>query len=395
MAPTFESKESTGSSPPALLAPGGQFFPWLVAPKNMASLHSLARSPCTTSLPSNQHAMTSSSSSSPPPIQSPSDYMVGVTIGEGAFGNVLFGVHKLSHTKVAIKVVLKLHVQHSSIIQEQRILSQCNDSPFIVKLYASFHDDQCLYLVMELCGQRGTLQHAMDSFFPTKNKEWKQQIVVAYYTSQILQALEYLHFQQNVIHADLKPANILLSESGQVKLCDFGSAIIMNDNTTTTTVPRGTADYAAPELIRNQTEDISPAVDVWSLGCIVVGMWNTSNGEGGATTSPFHAESDALCIDKIMKYAKEYNNDDNQVQWKDIPSEWNGFVKQLLHPNPVQRGDAKSIQSQYRELLQNDNVNTDNAPYLPPRPSWWNGAQSTTTPMMRDGSQGWTAFVMD
>lgn len=363
--------------------------------------------------------------STPPQLQSPSDYMVGATIGEGSFGNVVIGMHKGSKLRVAIKVLLKHDVEKRPslrhvIVQEQRILAQCNEeSPFIVSLYASFHDTQCLYLVMELC-ERGTLTQAICSYRNDNNKlkndkEWRTR-VVSYYVHQIVQALEYLHFQQHVIHADLKPDNILISNNEKkngptVKLCDFGSAILLtptnNSNSSdgnehvissypssSAIIPRGTAEYAAPELIRNDA-NMTPAIDLWSLGCIVICMMNDDY--GGA--SPFHAQSDALCIDKIMTYCKQYNEHDyyNDEVWKDVAVEWKCLVKQLLHPDPLQRGNSKTIQSQYTQLWQtsNTNVNEDDTTtqrYLPPRPSWWNEAQSTP---MRDGSQGWTAFVID
>lgn len=313
------------------------------------------------------------------------DYMVGIAIGQGAFGTVLYGRHKVSQKPVAIKVILRHSLQkhpflQQAILQEQLILQRCNDSPYIVSLYASFLDDECLYLVLEL-GTRGTLQHAIDSYL-NDNSSCTSDIVTCY-TSQLMQALEYLHYQQDVIHGDLKPENVLLCENGTLKLCDFGSAIDMKTTGIEYNVPRGTVDYTAPEVVVRNTRDVSPAMDLWSLGCIVVCMWTG--------TCPFHAASDALAIDKIMKYCDEYNREMNKVS-KQIPAEHKGLVTQLIHPDATKRGDIHSIQSQYKNLLiQNEK---DMPPYLPPRPDWWNEVQSETT-HLRDGSQGWTAFVMD
>ena len=122
-------------------------------------------------------------------------------------------------------------------------------------------------------------------------------------------------------------------------------------------------------------------MDLWSLGCVVVCLWTGS--------SPFHAPSDALAIDKIMEYCNEYCDSGESVVCKHVPVEYRGLVTQLIHPDPSKRGDIQTIESRYKEL-------GEEAPpsYLPPRPDWWNEVQSKTT-LLRDGSQGWTAFVMD
>jgi len=329
----------------------------------------------------------------PTQLSSPSDYMVGVAIGEGAFGNVLYGKHKSSQTEVAIKVIPKLSVEkHPSLLyavkQERTILTQCNESPYIISLYASFHDEQCLYLVME-CATRGTLQDAIVTCCCCSNNTngWKTQ-VVPYYTRCLLHALEYLHVSQNVIHADLKPPNILITETGTLQLCDFGSAIQLNSGNggdsdkegQASYMPRGTADYAAPELIRGDNNTITPAVDLWSLGCVVFCMLKCE--------SPFHAESDALCIDKIIKYAKDHDCESDNVLFKDISSEYKPLLKQLLHPDPSKRGDANTLQSDCNIL-----PNTpEDSNFLPPHPTWWNEAQSCP---MRDGNQGWAVYLAE
>ena len=319
-----------------------------------------------------------------PHLSSPSDYMVGVTIGEGAFGHVLYGRHKQTQLDVAIKIILKLAVEKNpsiltSILQERNILTRCNDNPHIVSLYASFHDEQCLYLVME-CATRGTLQSVIKECSRDTTTTW----VVPYYTHQLLQALEYLHYEQDIIHADLKPDNILVSERGILQLCDFGSAIIVlqSDEHSQQSIlfqPRGTADYAAPELIRNHS-DMTRAVDLWSLGCIVYAMLHSTS------ESPFHAPSDALCIDKIRNYVENYNR---ETTFHEIPTEWKDLVHQLLNPHPAQRGDAGSIHSHLKHLFGMEMLKD---PFLPAHASWWNEAHETP---MRDGSQGWSVYLTE
>jgi serine/threonine protein kinase len=90
---------------------------------------------------------------------------------------------------------------------------------------------------------------------------------INYFMHQLLAAVKFIH-DAGVVHRDIKPSNILISEDGQVKLCDFGlsreccSPIRRNSTTNVVTQP-----YRAPELLLEFTEYERP-VDMWSVGCI-------------------------------------------------------------------------------------------------------------------------------
>jgi serine/threonine protein kinase len=342
-----------------------------------------------------------------------SEYLVGQVIGEGAFGCVVHGRHKASGLDVAIKVVDKmsacrrrggrgrgrLHPHHeattatASILQEQRLLRQFQDCRYVVNLLASFHDNHCLYLVMECC-TGGNLDQLIQSLHQHHQRQRQRQAqqsssssssllhkelcsrhnidettitlaiirACAHYGRQILQGLVCLH-KHGVIHADLTPKNILLSYCGIIQLADFGSAIVLssadtknynmevNDNGNHSTPSScmvaavTTTDYAAPEVIamrsrmyqslaaaatdssslplcqqqqqQQQADDeaccyssscrhhnartiATTAIDLWSLGCILYEFW--------CGTSPFHAASDVLAMERIHEYASAINS---------------------------------------------------------------------------------------
>lgn len=353
--------------------------------------------------------------------------MVGGTIGEGAFGKVLYGKHKATQREVAIKVVPKYSVVKyphllQSLMKERKILTRANNSnsnnnsSYIVSLWASFHDEQCLYLVMD-CATRGNLteliQHSRFVFIGIEQQTQQQQlwreVVVPYYGLQLLQALEYLHFELQVIHADIKPDNILIRDDGRLQLADFGSAIIVmedeesnnhtNDDDDYFIMTRGTVDYAAPELIKGLCSSfITYAVDLWAFGCVLYAML-LMTGE-----SPFHAASDALAVQKIMNHAVQLTTNDNCstiITNNDdaVPTEWMDLLLQLLHPDPLKRiiqtGNDHYASIRSHKVFRNVDSNHP-PPYLPPRPSWWTDSQTTTTTNpMRDGCQGWTVFLVD
>src|SRR6202453_3889409 len=88
---------------------------------------------------------------------------------------------------------------------------------------------------------------------------------------QVLDAVEYAH-EKHVIHRDLKPSNIFVTESGQVRLLDFGVAKLLEQEADQTQISRIygqalTPDYASPELLRG--EPVDPRSDVYSLGILL------------------------------------------------------------------------------------------------------------------------------
>ncbi|PVG01086.1 kinase-like protein [Serendipita vermifera] len=89
----------------------------------------------------------------------------------------------------------------------------------------------------------------------------------------IINGLQYLHnFQPVVVHADLKPSNILITEDGIGQICDFGLVRLLQDmhtSTTTTTAYIGTTRYLAYELIPNMGDALpTTATDIYTLGCL-------------------------------------------------------------------------------------------------------------------------------
>ena len=89
---------------------------------------------------------------------------------------------------------------------------------------------------------------------------------IQYFVYQILRGLLYIH-SANVLHRDLKPSNLLVNSNCDLAICDFGLARgVVDDETLTEYVV--TRWYRAPELL-TEAQYYGPAVDVWSVGCIL------------------------------------------------------------------------------------------------------------------------------
>ncbi len=91
------------------------------------------------------------------------------------------------------------------------------------------------------------------------------------FIKQITEGIQFLH-SKNIIHGDLKCANILLDSNGCIKLADFGSSIELSnpDESHKSSTIKGTIPWIAPEVIKESKTYLSS--DIWSLGCTIIEM---------------------------------------------------------------------------------------------------------------------------
>jgi len=190
------------------------------------------------------------------------DFTQGKTLGTGAFGRVRFMTHKASSRFFALKALKKAAIikmkQVDHIVSEKQILSTMAH-PFIVNMYASFHDQRYLYMVLEYI--------VGGEFFTHLRKAGRfDNEASMFYASQIAAIFEYCH-SKNIVYRDLKPENILINSDGYVKLTDFGFAKVIEHRTYTLC---GTPEYIAPEVLLNKGH--GKPVDWWTLGILIYEM---------------------------------------------------------------------------------------------------------------------------
>lgn len=139
--------------------------------------------------------------------------------------------------------------------EEMQVLRKLSHS-MLPQIVDYIQEDGCSYLVMEYI-QGETLANVC-----RRKKCSRKQVIL--WGIQLCQVLEYLHTRYPaVIHMDVKPANILLTDQGELYLIDFGSCILVGENSGSRRKRRGTLGYAAPE---QENGEVSCTCDIYGLG---------------------------------------------------------------------------------------------------------------------------------
>ncbi|XP_061355896.1 mitogen-activated protein kinase kinase kinase 5-like [Gastrolobium bilobum] len=198
----------------------------------------------------------------------------GKLIGRGAFGSVYHATNLETGASCAMKEVDLIPDDPKSaecikqLEQEIRILRQLHH-PNIVQYYGSELVGDHIYIYMEYV-HPGSINKFMREHYGALTES-----VIRNFTRHILSGLAYLH-STKTIHRDIKGANLLVNESGIVKLADFGVAKILTGNSYDLSL-KGSPYWMAPEVmkaaVKNESNpDIVTAVDIWSLGCTIIEM---------------------------------------------------------------------------------------------------------------------------
>ena len=205
-----------------------------------------------------------------------------VILGRGAFSTVVLAkwrppnnnkenIQEQPYIPVAVKrfsLSISTNQRRDMLLQELKALGNLR-SPLLVHLHGAYLDQNVVTMVLELM-DRGSLDGLLKH--PTTAAALQQEPVLAPLAYQILAGVNVLH-RQRILHRDLKPANILLHSTGQVKLCDFGLASMLQENVAWNTTVIGTSQFMAPERLR--ARPYGKASDLWSVGLV---LWQCITG---------------------------------------------------------------------------------------------------------------------
>jgi serine/threonine protein kinase len=241
------------------------------------------------------------------------------TIGHGAFNKVQRAVWQKSPEEclhVAVKQyplqvqmsmmrgggsssVSQQQQQHQQkremLIQELRSLCSLSCCETLVKLHGAFLEQDTVTIVLDYM-DLGSLEKVLTQRMRNNHHPFTM-IMVAGVAFQLLHGLEHLH-QNRILHRDIKTENCLLNSTGQVKLCDFGIASLLEDGHSLNKTVIGTTLFMAPE--RLQAKQYGKASDVWSLGLVLCHLVSGEKPWNDVTSQ----------VDLLMTILEEEENDD-------------------------------------------------------------------------------------
>ncbi len=186
-------------------------------------------------------------------------YKILSPLGSGGFGTVYLAQDTWIDKKVAIKVPHRQNVDFGDLLREPRLLASLSH-PNIVSILTAEKQENIFFIVMEYV-PGDTLETAI-------SRSGKIDLARTLdYTCQICNALDHAH-QQGVIHRDLRPGNVLVTEGGILKVADFGTSRFIELAAHGTTVI-GSPPYMAPEQFHGKAVFAS---DIYSLGVTMYQM---------------------------------------------------------------------------------------------------------------------------
>ncbi|MCX7892739.1 MAG: response regulator [Burkholderiales bacterium] len=192
-------------------------------------------------------------------------YEIVGRLGEGGMGVVYRGFDPVIRRDVALKVIRKSKLDPenaAALLERFRFEAQAAGGlqhPNIVSIYEYGEDGDYAFIAMECVVGKSLREHLAAGFRP----EFKRFPEVL---DHILEALEYSH-ARGVIHRDVKPSNVLVSEQGLVKISDFGIARLQTSNLTKLGEVLGTPNYMSPEQFLGDRVD--ERTDIYAAGVIV------------------------------------------------------------------------------------------------------------------------------
>jgi serine/threonine-protein kinase len=266
-------------------------------------------------------------------------YEVEAVLGKGAMGIVYKARDPHIERTVAIKTVRKdvldaeLAAQFMARFRNEARAAGRLHHPNIVAIYEYGEDDNVAYIAMEYVDGAGLREYLNRKAQFTLGQ-------ISAIVTQLLDALAFAH-AQGVVHRDVKPANLILTPAGTLKVADFGIARIDATTLTLTGMVMGTPSYMSPEQCRGLPTD--PRADLFSVGVV---LYELLTG-----VRPFDGAMEAIAY----RICHERHRPASEIATIAVPAGVDALIDRALAKDSAERfADARTFAAAVRQVLAGD-----------------------------------------
>ncbi|KAG7019849.1 Calcium-dependent protein kinase 30 [Cucurbita argyrosperma subsp. argyrosperma] len=253
-------------------------------------------------------------------------YILGLELGRGEFGITYLCTDRETKEALACKSISKRKLRTAVDIEDVRrevaIMSNLPEHPNIVKLKATYEDNENVHLVMELCEGGELFDRIVARGHYTER-------AAANVVRTVAEVVRMCH-ANGVMHRDLKPENFLFAnkkEHSPLKAIDFGLSVFFKPGEKFSEIV-GSPYYMAPEVLKR---NYGPEVDIWSAGVILYILL--------CGVPPFWAETEQGVALAILRGLLDFKRE----PWPQVSESAKSLVRQMLEPDPKRRLTAQQV----------------------------------------------------
>jgi serine/threonine protein kinase/Tfp pilus assembly protein PilF len=268
-------------------------------------------------------------------------YTLVKVLGRGGMGIVWLARDEELERNVALKFLPDLMIQDRAVFDQlKREAKRCLEltHPHIVRIHDFIHDERSGCISMEYIDGE-----TLSNLRAEKEQKVFQPDEIATWTRQLCDALDYAHNHAKVIHCDLKPANLMVNQRGDLKISDFGIARSLDDSVSRLTMEQsrsGTLVYMSPQQLDGQRS--THLDDIYSLGATVYELLTGK--------PPFYSGNIDRQIRERVAPSMTERRKELDIEPALVPQVWEDAVAACLAKDPLRRPQSAAEVAQRLEL---------------------------------------------